>query len=193
MLIAGIGLNFLDSAWVVRVSNAAIGRQVAAALLVFTLPKTMPTERKYEGEICPDLGSDIVVVPILLGRGVRLWDGLEGLEQDYRIETTSSPSGVTHINSHVRCLTTALVYTSVRGGRPPLAHGAVSSRPVAPRKENSPRATTACRCLRVAWRENSLRRIARSQRCALNSRNWRRAITRWVSESEGKGARNATA
>ena len=27
----------------------------------------------------------IVVVPILLGRGVRLWDGLEGLEKDYQI------------------------------------------------------------------------------------------------------------
>jgi len=39
----------------------------------------------------------VVVVPILLGRGVRLWDGLEGLEQDYRIEATSSPSGVTHL------------------------------------------------------------------------------------------------
>ena len=39
----------------------------------------------------------IVVVPILLGRGVRLWDGLEGLEKDYRIETVSSPSGVTHM------------------------------------------------------------------------------------------------
>ena len=38
-----------------------------------------------------------VVVPILLGRGVRLWDGLEGLEQDYEIEATSSPSGVTHV------------------------------------------------------------------------------------------------
>ncbi len=38
-----------------------------------------------------------VVVPILLGRGVRLWDGLEGLEKGYRIETTSSPSGVTHV------------------------------------------------------------------------------------------------
>ncbi|HET6292571.1 MAG TPA: dihydrofolate reductase family protein, partial [Kribbella sp.] len=35
-----------------------------------------------------------VVVPILLGRGVRLWDGLEGLEQNYAIETVSSPSGV---------------------------------------------------------------------------------------------------
>ncbi len=39
----------------------------------------------------------VAVVPILLGRGVRLWDGLEGLEGDYVIETTSSPSGVTHL------------------------------------------------------------------------------------------------
>jgi dihydrofolate reductase len=39
----------------------------------------------------------ITVVPILLGRGVRLWDGLEGLEQDYGVEATSSPSGVTHL------------------------------------------------------------------------------------------------
>jgi dihydrofolate reductase len=39
----------------------------------------------------------IVVVPILLGRGVRLWDGLEGLENDYEIEATSTPVGVTHV------------------------------------------------------------------------------------------------
>jgi dihydrofolate reductase len=39
----------------------------------------------------------IVVVPILLGRGVRLWDGLEDLEKDYEVEATSSPSGVTHV------------------------------------------------------------------------------------------------
>jgi dihydrofolate reductase len=39
----------------------------------------------------------VTVVPIVLGRGVRLWDGLEGLEQDYQIEATSAPSGVTHV------------------------------------------------------------------------------------------------
>jgi dihydrofolate reductase len=39
----------------------------------------------------------VVVVPILLGRGVRLWDGLEGLEKGYQVEATSSPSGVTHV------------------------------------------------------------------------------------------------
>lgn len=39
----------------------------------------------------------VVVVPILLGRGVRLWDGLEGLEGDYEIEISPSPSGVAHV------------------------------------------------------------------------------------------------
>ena len=41
--------------------------------------------------------AHIVVVPILLGRGVRLWDGLEALEQSYETEAASSPSGVTHL------------------------------------------------------------------------------------------------
>ena len=39
----------------------------------------------------------VVLVPILLGRGVRLWDGLEGLEQRYEVESVSTPSGVTHL------------------------------------------------------------------------------------------------
>jgi dihydrofolate reductase len=38
-----------------------------------------------------------VVVPILLGRGSRLWDGMEGIESDYEIESVSAPSGVTHV------------------------------------------------------------------------------------------------
>jgi dihydrofolate reductase len=38
----------------------------------------------------------VVQVPILLGRGVRLWDGLEALEQQYNVEAVSTPSGVTH-------------------------------------------------------------------------------------------------
>ncbi|RRR98176.1 dihydrofolate reductase family protein [Glycomyces terrestris] len=44
----------------------------------------------------------VAVVPILLGRGVRLWDGLEGLEQDFAIESVSSPSGVTHLTFNKR-------------------------------------------------------------------------------------------
>ncbi len=39
----------------------------------------------------------LVQMPIVLGRGVRLWDGLEALEDEYNIEAVSSPSGVTHL------------------------------------------------------------------------------------------------
>ena len=39
----------------------------------------------------------VVQVPIVLGRGVRLWDGLEGFEQQYDVEVVSTPRGVTHL------------------------------------------------------------------------------------------------
>ena len=39
----------------------------------------------------------LVQVPIVLGRGVRVWDGLEGLEDGYDVEAVSAPSGVTHL------------------------------------------------------------------------------------------------
>ena len=39
----------------------------------------------------------VVQVPILLGRGVRLWDGVEGVEERCNIEAVSSPSGVIHL------------------------------------------------------------------------------------------------
>lgn len=39
----------------------------------------------------------LVQVPIVLGRGVRVWDGLEGIESEYDVEAVSSPSGVTHL------------------------------------------------------------------------------------------------
>jgi dihydrofolate reductase len=38
-----------------------------------------------------------VLVPVLLGRGERLWDGLEGLEERFDIEASPSPSGVVHL------------------------------------------------------------------------------------------------
>jgi dihydrofolate reductase len=41
--------------------------------------------------------AHIAVTPILLGRGVRLWDGLEAIEEGYEMEAVSSPSGVTHL------------------------------------------------------------------------------------------------
>jgi len=38
----------------------------------------------------------IVVVPIVLSRGVRLWDDVEGIEAQFDIESTASPTGVVH-------------------------------------------------------------------------------------------------
>jgi dihydrofolate reductase len=39
----------------------------------------------------------LAMVPIVLGRGERLWDGLEELQQRFDVEAVSSPSGVTHL------------------------------------------------------------------------------------------------
>ncbi|PRZ40743.1 dihydrofolate reductase [Antricoccus suffuscus] len=39
----------------------------------------------------------LVVVPIILGRGVRLWDGLEGIETRFDIESVTTSSGATHM------------------------------------------------------------------------------------------------
>ena len=44
-----------------------------------------------------ECGPDQTERWILLGRGVRLWDGGEGVEDRYDIEAVSSPSGVTHL------------------------------------------------------------------------------------------------
>lgn len=39
----------------------------------------------------------IAVVPIILGRGERLWDGLEELERQFDVEAVSTSCGVTHL------------------------------------------------------------------------------------------------
>jgi dihydrofolate reductase len=39
----------------------------------------------------------IPIVPIILGRGERLWDGLAELEQRFDVELVASPNGVVHL------------------------------------------------------------------------------------------------
>ncbi|MGD0747997.1 MAG: dihydrofolate reductase family protein [Acidimicrobiales bacterium] len=39
----------------------------------------------------------VAIVPLVLGRGERLWDGLEGLESRFELDSVSSPSGVIHL------------------------------------------------------------------------------------------------
>ncbi len=39
----------------------------------------------------------VAIAPILLGRGIRLWDDLRGLEQGYRVTSEVAESGTTHL------------------------------------------------------------------------------------------------
>jgi dihydrofolate reductase len=39
----------------------------------------------------------VAIVPILLGRGIRLWDDLRGLEDGYSVKSEAAPSGITHL------------------------------------------------------------------------------------------------
>ncbi|EIC07707.1 bifunctional deaminase-reductase domain protein [Microbacterium laevaniformans OR221] len=39
----------------------------------------------------------VAVVPIVLGRGIRLWDDLRGLENGYEVRAEAAESGVTHL------------------------------------------------------------------------------------------------
>jgi len=38
----------------------------------------------------------LVIVPIVLGHGVSLWDGLDGLHERFTVESVTTPSGLTH-------------------------------------------------------------------------------------------------
>ncbi len=49
----------------------------------------------------------VAISPILLGRGVRLWDDLRGLEADCEVVAEAAPSGVSHLTFRRRGGTTA--------------------------------------------------------------------------------------
>ena len=40
----------------------------------------------------------VAIVPILLGRGIRLWDDLRGLEAGYAVQVESAPGGPIHLS-----------------------------------------------------------------------------------------------
>jgi dihydrofolate reductase len=39
----------------------------------------------------------VAIPPILLGRGIRLWDELRGLDADYTVRTETAESGTIHL------------------------------------------------------------------------------------------------
>ena len=38
----------------------------------------------------------LVIVPITLGRGVSLWEGADGIQDRFTVESVASPSGLVH-------------------------------------------------------------------------------------------------
>jgi dihydrofolate reductase len=88
----GTTFHFIDAS---PAEALATARQAAGGLDV-RLGGGAATVRQF---LAADLVDHmhIAIVPILLGRGESLWDGLENLEERFAIESVSSPSGVTHI------------------------------------------------------------------------------------------------
>ena len=84
--------HFLDAAPVEALEKA----QEMAGGLDVRIGGGADVARQFLAERLVDV-AHVVQVPIVLGRGARLWDGLAGLEDDYDIEVVSSPSGVVHL------------------------------------------------------------------------------------------------
>ena len=74
----------------------AVGERRSIYEEVAALLRAEPRIREFlEADLVDHM--HVVLVPILLGRGERLWDGLEGLEERFDIEATPSPQGVVHL------------------------------------------------------------------------------------------------
>lgn len=87
----GTTFHFIDAS---PAEALTVARQAAGDLDV-RIGGGPSTVREFLAENLIDY-MHIVIVPIILGRGERLWDGLENLEQRFDVESVSSPSGVTH-------------------------------------------------------------------------------------------------
>lgn len=88
----GTTFHFVDA----TPSEALAAAREAAGDLDVRIGGGVETVRQF---LAADLVDHLhlVVVPIVLGRGERLWDGLEGIEERFDVEAVSSPSGVTHL------------------------------------------------------------------------------------------------
>jgi dihydrofolate reductase len=87
----GTTFHFLDA----TPAEALAAAQEAAGGLDVRIGGGPTTVREF---LAADLidHMHIVVVPIVLGRGEGLWDGLEDVHERFEVEAVSTPSGVTH-------------------------------------------------------------------------------------------------
>ena len=88
----GTTFHFLDATpeeALARATEAAAGRDVRVG-------GGVETARSFLAARLVDR-VHLAVVPIVLGRGQRIWDDLRGLEDDYDIVSEVAESGVTHV------------------------------------------------------------------------------------------------
>jgi dihydrofolate reductase len=88
----GTTFHFIDATPVEALRLA----QEAAGELDVRIGGGPSTVRQFLAEDLID-HMHIVIAPIVLGRGVRLWDVFEGLEDRFDVEVVSTPNGVTHV------------------------------------------------------------------------------------------------
>jgi dihydrofolate reductase len=88
----GTTFHFLDAS---PAEALAVAAEAAGGLDV-RIGGGVTTVREF---LAADLIDELhaVIAPVVLGRGERLWDGMEGLEERFAIESVASPSGVTHL------------------------------------------------------------------------------------------------
>jgi dihydrofolate reductase len=88
----GTTFHFIDAT---PTEALAVARQAAGGLDV-RIGGGPTTVRQF---LAADLVDQmhVVIVPVILGRGERLWDGPDDLEGRFDVEAVSSPSGVTHV------------------------------------------------------------------------------------------------
>jgi dihydrofolate reductase len=88
----GTTFHFLDAS---PAEALAVATEAAGGLDV-RIGGGVTTVREF---LAADLIDELhaVIAPVVLGRGERLWDGMEGLEERFAIESVASPSGVVHL------------------------------------------------------------------------------------------------
>jgi dihydrofolate reductase len=88
----GTSFRFLDAS----PSEALAVAQEAAGGLDVRIGGGPSTVREF---LAADLIDylHVVIVPIVIGSGVRLWDGLDRLEERFQVESITMPSGATHV------------------------------------------------------------------------------------------------
>lgn len=88
----GTTFHFLDASPAEALAKA----QEAAGDLDVRIGGGPSTVRAYlEADLIDYL--DVIVVPVVIGRGIRLWDGLERLEERFNLQSLTMPSGATHV------------------------------------------------------------------------------------------------